>query len=1299
VRRISRHARAATPRATRRRGAKIGSDIGDVVVLWVGVTVFTACVTITGAAIDGRPLSRLAYVGAAALLASICWAGIVWLVRARHAHDAEAPVEAMTHEAERPGSFSVVMPSRDTAAHLDAALAYLVAAEPPGFKVRVAVGHGNAAVRKAALRAAARHPHRVRVVRADRDTERRGAHPAVLHVEPLATSPVAPRRRVRIELLGAPVFAAAGAAIAAQTHAAALLYLIYVGLLLFIGAICWSTLVWMLHAWRTPNGLTESRRVSGAALDPAHSFSLIVPARHEEAVLETTLSRLVATEHPDFEILVVVGDDDPATREVAERVATRYPHVVRVVVDHSDPKNKPKALNTALPHCRGDVTGVFDAEDDVHPGLLRRVDETFGTTGADIVQAGVQLMNFRSSWLTVRNVLEYYFWFRSRLHVHARQGFIPLGGNTVFVRTEILRAVAGWDPDCLAEDCEIGVRLSALGARTVVFYDPQLVTREECPPTLRAFARQRTRWNQGYLQTLSRGYWRRLPLRQRLLGAYILTMPYVMAMSWVLVPIAIATAVFVKAPVTVSMISFLPAIPMLSILAIELIGLGDFGREYGERPSARDYGRLIVGMPVYQLVLAFSAARAVAREARGSRGWEKTEHHGLHLDGARAANAARSNGSPAPSPVGGAAMALAAAAGDPAMTATTITARPPASGITVRTDHRASLGAPAGNGHAANGGGANGSSPHFHPSIDHLFGVVRREPLWARLAAATPNGSTAASMPLGPADPPVAAVRRDRAQALRDIAAAVAARAGIVVPVAVVSMVAIVQLTNMLHWPAVQFDEGTYVANAWAVQNRGALSNYTYTYGHPPLAWLLIAAWTFVRGAFGQATYSVDSARELMSVLSVVSAGLVYTLARRLAMNRLFAVVAVLLFTMSPVALFFHRGVLLDNPATIWAIAAFVLALTPRRHIWAFGASGACFAASVLSKETTLVMLPALILAAAQNSDGRTRRYCVTLFLSFLVLIGLGYVLYATLKGELLPGPGHVSLVGANVDQLFLRKATGSVFDTNSVTHGTVTFWLSLDPWLLGAAIVFAPIALVVRKTRAIALALLIQVAMVLRPGYLPGMYVTALLPFAALVIAGTGQTMWRIATRRAPRRPRTAGHGAWRAFATALPRYAAPAAALTVLAVSTAIAVQVVAPKWIRADRAAMTTRLDGPQRAAERWILRNVSHEQRIIVTDDVWIFLIEHGFDSTPVKGGFNSRTVVSYWPLDKDPAVRARFPNGWRDFDYIVSTEPMRDTAIYTPSTRQALANSRVVRSYGRGGARVEIREITPPGPHP
>ena len=36
-------------------------------------------------------------------------------------------------------------------------------------------------------------------------------------------------------------------------------------------------------------------------------------------------------------------------------------------------------------------------------------------------------------------------------------------------------------------------------------------------------------------------------------------------------------------------------------------------------------------LPFYHALLAFSAARAVVREAVGARGWEKTAHFGLHF--------------------------------------------------------------------------------------------------------------------------------------------------------------------------------------------------------------------------------------------------------------------------------------------------------------------------------------------------------------------------------------------------------------------------------------------------------------------------------------------------------------------------------------------------------------------------------------------------------------------------------------------------------------------------------------------
>jgi glycosyltransferase XagB len=391
------------------------------------------------------------------------------------------------------------------------------------------------------------------------------------------------------------------------------------------------TLWWMLHAWRTPETLRATRFAVPDGTSGL-SFSLMVPARHEQQVLEHTVNRLLESSHGDYEILVIVGHDDPGTAAVARRLAEANPAMVKVITDTHEKKNKPKALNTALPSCRGDVVGVFDAEDQVHPELLSHVDHAFRETSADVVQGGVQLINFHSSWYSLRNCLEYFFWFRSRLHLHAQKGFIPLGGNTVFVRTDLLRANGGWDQNCLAEDCDLGVRLSSQGAKVVVAYDSEMVTREETPGSVVALFKQRTRWNQGFLQVFRKKDWKNLPThRQRLLARYTLITPFIQAFSGILIVFGVGVAFWARVPVLVALISYLPVVPMLATIAFEAVGLHDFGKQYRLKVGLSHYAKLIIGGPFYQLILAGAAIRAVWREIRGRKDWELTAHMGAHL--------------------------------------------------------------------------------------------------------------------------------------------------------------------------------------------------------------------------------------------------------------------------------------------------------------------------------------------------------------------------------------------------------------------------------------------------------------------------------------------------------------------------------------------------------------------------------------------------------------------------------------------------------------------------------------------
>jgi hypothetical protein len=486
-------------------------------------------------------------------------------------------------------------------------------------------------------------------------------------------------------------------------------------------------------------------------------------------------------------------------------------------------------------------------------------------------------------------------------------------------------------------------------------------------------------------------------------------------------------------------------------------------------------------------------------------------------------------------------------------------------------------------------------------------------------------------------------------------------RVSLVALTATLAVVAVVQAIGMDHAPQRVDDEGTYVAQAWAVQHWRTLAHYTYWYDHPPLGWLLLAVWTTVTGAFSRAATAVSAGREFTLVVQVISAGLLYGLARRLGLRRPAAIAGVLLFSLSPLALSFHRAVYLDNLATPFLLAAFVLILSPGRRLAAHAGAGLCFAAAVLAKETSLLLLPALLWQYWQVNDQRNRRYSLAVAASLFLLVVAVYPLAALLRGELLPGPEHVSLVDAVRFQLADRASGGSALDPNSVNRHTIDLWLGMDPWLLAGAVVLTPAGLWIRRLRPVTVAFAILAAMTLRPGYLPIPLVIGMLPFASLVIAGVADS----AVSRAAGTPRSR-----RAVGAAL---LAGVLAVALLAV----------PRWYQRDRDLMTVDHDAPFRQAEAWINGHVPHRGRLLVDDSLWVDLVQDGYPPGQ---------VVWFYKLDTDRDVRARYPRGWRDFDYVVSAATLRAFPDRLPQVAEAVRHSRPVASFGHGADRVEIRKI-------
>lgn len=394
------------------------------------------------------------------------------------------------------------------------------------------------------------------------------------------------------------------------------------------------TLMWMLYAWEDP-AAAESHKSPSAFVPPLVSFTALVPARHEEKVIADTIIALSRTRYPDYlkEILVLCRIDDTQTIAKVNQVITRLQKEnIKLVTFGGLPINKPFALNVGLSQASKKFIAVFDAEDEPHRDIFQIANTLICRRQTDVVQSGVQLINLRSRWFSALNCLEYFFWFKSGLHFFTRVGQVtPLAGNTVFIRKSALKKVGGWDDRCLTEDADIGLRLAAAGAKARVVYDELHVTREETPATVDEFIRQRTRWNQGFLQVLAKGDWRALPqLRQKLVSLYVLLSPIFQLLTLIFIPVSFYISFVAKIPLIIALFSFVPSLLLLLHISILAVGLVEFAKVYRQQLSILLFIQVIFAFFPYQLLLSFSSLRALSRYILNLNGWEKTLHFNAH---------------------------------------------------------------------------------------------------------------------------------------------------------------------------------------------------------------------------------------------------------------------------------------------------------------------------------------------------------------------------------------------------------------------------------------------------------------------------------------------------------------------------------------------------------------------------------------------------------------------------------------------------------------------------------------------
>jgi hypothetical protein len=489
--------------------------------------------------------------------------------------------------------------------------------------------------------------------------------------------------------------------------------------------------------------------------------------------------------------------------------------------------------------------------------------------------------------------------------------------------------------------------------------------------------------------------------------------------------------------------------------------------------------------------------------------------------------------------------------------------------------------------------------------------------------------------------------------------------------VPLLALVGSVHAMGMWSFPRWVDDPGTYLSQAWSFQYRQALSPYSYIYDHAPAGWIQLALWSMLTNGFNRYDSAVAFGNECMLLAKLASCALLFALARRLQFSRLGAAGAVLLFGLCPLELMYSRWTFLDNLVTPWLLLAFVLAASPRRSIAAATGAALAFAMAALTKETALVVLPALVWAMVQNLDHRNRPQLIAVAgFSGLLLMAM-YPLYALYKGELVERPGQNSLLGTAKWQLVERESSGSLLDPASPTAHMVGQWLGIDRWLLLAGLVAIPIALLAR--RPVGLVLVIQWLVLVRGGYVPFMHVVNLLPWSALIAAGAVELVAgnrRLATFRP-----LAGGRSWRRL---VPRLRAVTTGLAGVGLAA-----VLIGSWTPTLRPMLQPGQDPPLWSATQWLADNVPRDRVLVVHDSIWTDLVhQYGFDPQPI--------IV--YKLDTDPAVREQL----RRIDYLVLPNWYYATPVGVakyPTVAEARKHAVAVARFGSGDDGVQVYRVS------
>lgn len=401
----------------------------------------------------------------------------------------------------------------------------------------------------------------------------------------------------------------------------------------------------------------------------APHVAVIAPAYNEELSIASSVRSLLGLHYPALEIIVVNDGSTDGTvaamiqefglKPIVRNIETHL-HRTRVKALYQSPDypqlllidkengRKADAVNAGISYAQSELVCVIDADSVIDPeGLLRAVQPFRFDDGSLIAVGGsiriangciiddghIQSIGVSREWLPRFQSLEYFRAFLCARVTNAGLGsLILISGAFGVFRWDLLVEIGGYHHDTVGEDLEVLVRLQRHIRETQrnarVEFLPEICCWTEAPSTWAGLRNQRSRWQQGALETLVAH--RRLLFNPRFGRLGLVAMPMVVLEDLIgplleLLGYLLLLIAYFLGILSVEYALLFIALTFVFGTALSAGGLIIEEWQLRPTPGAKNLGRLIVAAVFenfgYRQAIQFFRVRGIWLYLRGNKDW------------------------------------------------------------------------------------------------------------------------------------------------------------------------------------------------------------------------------------------------------------------------------------------------------------------------------------------------------------------------------------------------------------------------------------------------------------------------------------------------------------------------------------------------------------------------------------------------------------------------------------------------------------------------------------------------------